>query len=196
MTTWEQTMCLSTESFEEWLLRVYDLSPSTAKGYMSRVEQLKKALRSTEPTPVALNRAIIYRHGVTARRPEQRDRLRRAWWKWLQYQNGLDPSARDAEASIIPSGPHIRAGEYELPVDAVDQILDLVQAGVDLTKLADANWKQTKGYEQYVDRIRLWAMPVVDTDPIIPTVSGSCTPMGKESITAILEVRKRTPAQR
>lgn len=185
-------MCPSTESFSEWLMREYQMTPSTAQSYVSRVEQLKKALRSSEPTPVALNRAIIYRHGVTARKPEYRDRLRNAWWKWLQYQNGLDPSARDAEASIIPSGPHIRAGDYELPVDAADQILDLLKAGVELPKLEKGNWSQTKGYEKYVDRIRLWAMPVVDTDPIIPTVPGSGTPMPMESITAILEARKRS----
>ena len=184
------------DPFEHWLSERYGLSPSTAKSYGSRVAQLKKALRSTEPTPVALNRAIIYRQGVTARKPEHRDRLRRAWWKWLQYQNGLEPEARDAEASIIPSGPHIRAGNYELPVDAVDQIIALMEAGVELNKLAYADWSQVKGYEGHVDRIRLWAMPMIDTDPIIPTVSGSCTPMGVDRITAILEARKRSPDRR
>ena len=190
MMTWETAMSHSTESFEDWLMGEYKMSPSTAKSYASRVEQLKKALRSTEPTPVALNRAIIYRQGVTARKPEYRDRLRQAWWKWLQYQETLDASARDAEASIIPSGPHIRAGGYELPVDAVDEIAHLVKAGVELDKLTQGNWTQTKGYERYVERIRLWAMPVIDTDPIIPTVPGSGTPMPEKAITAMLEARK------
>jgi hypothetical protein len=196
MMTWEMDMSPLIDPFAFWLSEQYDLTPSTAQSYVSRVEQLKKDLRSTEPTPVALNRAIIYRQGVTARKPEYRDRLRRAWWKWLQYQNTLDVSARDAEASIIPSGPHIRAGKYELPVDAVDQIITLLDAGVDITKLVAGTWSQTKGYETHVDRIRLWAMPVVDTDPIIPTVPGSGTPMGESDVTALLEARKHSPDRR
>ena len=166
------------QDFVDWLTST-GMTTQGAKTIRTKVEFVIRS--SAEPTPVALTRAISYtRH---------KNGYRNAWSQWVKFnkKNGITIPQ--------PAGQLVKYGDYSITVDALGQIEALLALGVDAARLAEASWDSVGQYEDYLDRIKLWAKPKDSTDPLIPAVPESSTPMGLPRLKLILGVHRRNLSQ-
>jgi len=164
--------------FVDWL-QTEGMTSKGAKTIRTKVEFVIRS--SAEPTPVALTRAISYtRH---------KNGYRNAWSQWVKYNK-----TRNIEIPQ-PAGQLVKHGDYSITQDALGQIEALLALGVNEARLAEATWDSVGQYENYLDRIKLWAKPKDSTDPLIPAVPESSTPMGLSRLKLILGVHRRSLSQ-
>ena len=164
--------------FVGWL-QSEGLTTQGAKTIRTKVEFVIRS--SAEPTPVALTRAISYTRHQSG--------YRNAWSQWVRYNK-----TRNIDIPQ-PAGQLVKYGGYSITEDALGQIEALLALGVDETRLAEASWDSVGQYEDYLDRIKLWAKPKDTTDPLIPAVPESSTPMGLSRLRLILGVHRRNLLQ-
>jgi hypothetical protein len=136
-----------------------------------------------EPTDAGLNRAFSYL--------KSRANYRAPWELWVESQESIPAEQRSPYAGLQPSGRLVRTGRYGIPEDATDQLLGLVEAGAGVHKLAEATWDKVAGFYAGLDRVRLWAKPQHESDPVVPLRPELATPMGARRIAAILDTRRR-----
>ena len=166
------------KDFVDWL-RTEGMTTQSAKTTRTKVEFVIRS--SAEPTSVALTRAISYTRHQSG--------YRNAWSQWVRYnkERGITISQ--------PGGHLVKHGDYSISEDALAQIEALLSLGVTEARLAEATWGSVGEYEDYLDRIKLWAKPKDPTDPLIPAVPESSTPMGLSRLKLILGVHKRNSDQ-
>lgn len=166
------------QDFVEWL-QSEGLTTQGAKTVRTKVEFVIRS--SAEPTSVALTRAISYTRHQSG--------YRNAWSQWVRYNKGKGITISQ------PAGQLVKHGDYSISEDALTQIEALLALGVTEIRLAEATWGSVGEYEDYLDRIKLWAKPKDQTDPLIPAVPESSTPMGLSRLKLILGVHRRNSDQ-